>query len=277
MSRRGLVALGAFAGALLCGEFVAWAGGGEDAAVGTVLTVSLAAQAGLVLFALAVAAGVPGGDPIRRLGLGPGRLGPRGIAWATLGVIALSHALHRVLVALALRDQGTLAYLDRMVESAAAAPGTLVLALLGVGVAPALGEELLFRGLLQGALLRRVGAALAIPLAAAAFGAFHLDLVHGSVAFVLGLYLGLVAWRAGSVRPAIVGHALNNGFAVATAMLGVPSAPSAPGGGWIAVPLLALSGFALRAAWRASGERPSAPSAQADPPEPPEPPGSPAG
>jgi membrane protease YdiL (CAAX protease family) len=63
----------------------------------------------------------------------------------------------------------------------------------------------------------RLGPAVAIPLASALFGALHVDPVHAVFAGVLGLYLGLAAHLAGSVRAAIGCHALNNLLAVAVA------------------------------------------------------------
>ena len=51
-------------------------------------------------------------------------------------------------------------------------------------------------------------------MAALCFGALHVDPVHGGFAVLLGLYFGVAARRADSIRVAIVCHASNNLLAV---------------------------------------------------------------
>ena len=92
----------------------------------------------------------------------------------------------------------------------AAGGRALLLTIFAVGIAPGVCEELLFRGLLQRGLVRRCGAPAAVGIGALVFGAMHLEWVQGSAATLLGLYLGAVAFRAGSVRPAIFCHCCNN-------------------------------------------------------------------
>lgn len=250
MAPRTRLALAALAGALLCGEAVVrLSGDGETPDATAVLGITLAAQLGFGLLALAAVSAVPGGDPVARLGLRPGRLGARAVAAAALGTVALSHALHRILAALALRDQGTLGRVDEVVETASRAPAGLLLVLVAIAVVPPVVEEVLFRGVVLRALLPRVGAAAAVGLSAVAFGLFHMDPVHGAAALVLGLYLGTVAWRAGSARPAIVCHATNNLFGVAAAALGLGRSDDGALA-WIALPLLALAALCLRPVWR---------------------------
>jgi len=91
------------------------------------------------------------------------------------------------------------------------------LAVLGLALLPGLCEEVLFRGLLQGS-LRRYGRVVALLVPAAAFSAFHGDLVQGMGAFVLGLYLGELRHRSGSIVPGVVAHAANN-LVAGTAMV----------------------------------------------------------
>ena len=148
-----------------------------------------------------------------RLGLGRGRLGAGRIAVAVVGFLALSHALHGAVVWLGLLEGTTLAEIDEVVREVSPAHPALVW--LAVGLAPALGEELLFRGLLLRTLASRWPGAIAVLGSAALFGAAHLDLVHGAAAFLLGGYLAAVAERAGSLRPTLLCHALNNSLAVA--------------------------------------------------------------
>lgn len=87
-----------------------------------------------------------------------------------------------------------------------------------LALAPAVCEELLFRGYLFHALARVVPAARAIWVSALLFGIFHV--VAGSLAaperflpsLFLGLILGWVAWRSGSVWPGMLLHTCHNGL-----------------------------------------------------------------
>ena len=192
----------------------------------------------LGLIALAGATLSPG--PIaRRLGLGRGRQGPGLLALLVLGTIALSHALDTVIDLSGLGDQGSLAELDSALRGVRG--HALWLALVGLGLAPGLAEELLCRGLVQRGLAPRLGAPAAVVLAALFFGALHVDPVHAAFAAVLGLYLGTVAHLAGSVRPAIVCHAANNLCAVLAAAF-LPDLSTAP-----AASIALGAGFALAA------------------------------
>lgn len=93
--------------------------------------------------------------------------------------------------------------------------------LLLAAVAPAICEELLFRGLLFSG-LRRLGPPAAIVISSLLFG-----LAHGSVyrllptAF-LGLAMGYARYRTGSIGSGMIIHALNNGIAVSLLYLDLP-------------------------------------------------------
>ena len=83
-----------------------------------------------------------------------------------------------------------------------------------VAVLPGFVEELLFRGYLQSRLLRRWPPVLAVGVSSLVFSAAHLDPLHVLGVIPLGLWLGIIAWRAESVWPAILCHAVNNAVAV---------------------------------------------------------------
>lgn len=151
----------------------------------------------------------------RRLGLGRSRLSAQRLALLVVGAVAVSHGLDGVIELLDLREKSSLASFDFTL--AGARGGALVLALVGIGIAPAIAEELLCRGLVQRGLAARFPPFVAVPLASAFFGALHVDPVHGIFASLLGLYLGLAAFLAGSTRAAIACHAVNNLLAVAVA------------------------------------------------------------
>jgi membrane protease YdiL (CAAX protease family) len=198
---------------------------------------------GQLLWALVALAGatlLPGRGLAERLGLRRGRLGPLRLGAALLGFLLLSNGLHRLIVGMELLEGGTLAEIDAVVREASGAAPLLVL--LAIGLAPALGEELLFRGFLQRWLSLRLSGPTAVLGAAALFGLAHLDPVQGPAAFVLGTYLGALAWLGRSLLPAILCHATNNSVAV-LGVQGVIPELGAPGD-----PLLAAAALAAAAA-----------------------------
>jgi membrane protease YdiL (CAAX protease family) len=81
--------------------------------------------------------------------------------------------------------------------------------------APALFEELGFRGVMFGLLRRSLDAREAILLSAIAFGILHLSVPMLITHVPLGLYLGWLRHRSGSLYPSMVAHFLHNGLVVA--------------------------------------------------------------
>ena len=184
-----------------------------------------------------------------RLGLGRGALPISTSVVLVVGFVALSAGLHQWLVSQELRYTGSLGEIDAVVREARARAPSFLLALLALGIAPGFGEEIFFRGLIQRGLVPRLGALWGVLLAAGIFGLAHFDLVHSSLAFLLGAYLGVVTQLAGCIRTAILCHVINNALGVLTPAL-VPGA-LAIGGTWAIPLLLALAGASLLyAGWR---------------------------
>lgn len=77
---------------------------------------------------------------------------------------------------------------------------------------PGICEELLFRGAFFGLWRTKSSAWGAVVVTALAFGLFHLSVFRFFPTFALGLILGVLRVRAGSVLPAMLAHALNNSF-----------------------------------------------------------------
>ena len=91
---------------------------------------------------------------------------------------------------------------------------SILLLLFMMSVVPGIAEELLFRGYLQGRLLERLTPFWAIAISTSIFAAAHMDPQHAIGVIPLGMWLGVVAWRAGSVWPAVLCHIANNAFAI---------------------------------------------------------------
>jgi hypothetical protein len=99
-------------------------------------------------------------------------------------------------------------------------PGGLMINMLMIAVLPALGEELLFRGVLLRLFREWTGSAhLAVIITAFLFSALHLQFFGFLPRFLLGLLLGYVfVWSKAIWLPVLL-HFFNNGFAVLAAWL----------------------------------------------------------
>ena len=89
--------------------------------------------------------------------------------------------------------------------------------LLMLAVVPGICEELLFRGYVQRQFERGVGIAGGILLSGIIFGLYHLRLSQALPLSALGIYLAYLAWRTGSLWPAVIVHFANNAFAILVA------------------------------------------------------------
>ena len=83
-----------------------------------------------------------------------------------------------------------------------------------IAVAGPILEELLFRGAVEKLLLQQYTPAKAILFSALIFGVFHLNPAQIVPAFFMGLMLGWMYYKTGSLIPCIVVHILNNSLSV---------------------------------------------------------------
>jgi membrane protease YdiL (CAAX protease family) len=83
--------------------------------------------------------------------------------------------------------------------------------ILFIAIVPGITEELFFRGYMQRRLLQRWPAWVAILVTSILFAIMHLDPRQITYVFPIGLWLGVVAWRTGSVWPGMLCHAFLNG------------------------------------------------------------------
>lgn len=90
-------------------------------------------------------------------------------------------------------------------------PMALWVVWLVIGITPAICEELFFRGLVFSG-LRRLGVWPAVLGSALLFALAHASIYRLLPVFILGLVLGVLRWRSGSVVPGMVMHAINNGL-----------------------------------------------------------------
>ena len=77
-------------------------------------------------------------------------------------------------------------------------------------VMAAVSEELIFRGFIQTRLLRRFSPWWAITLSSVFFAVTHGDVRYALAVFPVGLWLGYVAYLAGSIWPGVICHFLHN-------------------------------------------------------------------
>ncbi len=96
-----------------------------------------------------------------------------------------------------------------------------IVAFLLIAVLPALGEELVFRGLLQPAIIRALGSAqVGVWLTAFVFGLVHFQFAGILPRIFLGAVLGFLAFYSGRLWVPIVAHMLFNGSQVVALRLG---------------------------------------------------------
>ncbi len=150
------------------------------------------------------------------------RLAAPGVSACLAGLVLglclwpLVHELELLLRAAGLTTLGEeqLKAFRQFLEELRTAPVALVVFVLGV-LTPVL-EELFFRGYLFGALLAARGPRTAVLVSAFLFGLFHL-LTGGGIAVekliastLLGVVLGWLCWKSGSVVPGVLLHATHN-------------------------------------------------------------------
>ena len=89
-----------------------------------------------------------------------------------------------------------------------------VFGIISITIMAPLVEELLFRGAIQGYMLRKgIKPLHAILIASAIFGIVHMNPIQIPFAFAIGLIFGWLYYRTGSVVPGIIGHFINNSIA----------------------------------------------------------------
>lgn len=83
-----------------------------------------------------------------------------------------------------------------------------------VAIIPALGEEFIFRGILQGQLMRKWSPGIAILVSGAIFSFVHFQVDGFLPRWILGIILGWLFWRTANLLVPIFVHFLNNGVQI---------------------------------------------------------------
>lgn len=208
----GYVTTGGFAfgvglatGALL--SLFAWADIGDEAAREAILGMyaTLTGNVALLAFARGVRAPVAA------------RSAPA-VAWvAAAGVVTVALGVSAAWAALLTQVGESPAQAAFTFLGGAADPRVVALSGAFIVVGAPVTEELVWRGLVYGAIGRRLGRRAAIGLSSVLFGVFHAaDPLAVPPILVLGLLLGLLRDRAGSALPGILAHVVFNavGFAL---------------------------------------------------------------
>ncbi len=93
----------------------------------------------------------------------------------------------------------------KLVDTITGVNSSWILLLAVIVVAP-IGEELLFRGVIQGYGLKNFAPVLAIGLQALIFGLYHGNIIQGVYAFFMGVVLGFVAHKTQTILTSMVLH-----------------------------------------------------------------------
>ena len=99
--------------------------------------------------------------------------------------------------------------------------GDFILVLVMVAVVPAVSEEILFRGLVQGDLARSVGGWKSAVIAGVVFGVYHLNPFSLVPIVAIGVVFGLIVYRSGNIILSMAAHFLNNALAAIAVRVGV--------------------------------------------------------
>lgn len=137
-----------------------------------------------------------------------------GGGWGMLGQFAIIWIVYLPMQWLTDVTQEEIAEPARNMADRASDPVGVVLLALIVGIGAPIVEEIFYRGLLQGSLVRLLGARWGIALASLAFGLVHFQLLQLPALTLIGAVFGILAHRFGRLGPAIAAHMVFNMTAV---------------------------------------------------------------
>lgn len=156
------------------------------------------------------------GDRAAQLGLTHfGRLSFARTVLLAVGAIILATVFNHLYATYIIPGTPMQGDMAKMLASIPRTPINIALGLFAIAIAAPVIEELLFRGLLQTSLMRKMP-----PWAAIAASAFLFSLVHGQLYAIpalmsLGAAFGYIYYKTGSLRMTMLLHMLNNILALA--------------------------------------------------------------
>ena len=121
--------------------------------------------------------------------------------------------------------------------------GSTILLFLTIGIVAPLIEEIMFRGIIFDELEKKLSLKLTILLQGLLFGLFHMNLVQGAYASVMGIFLGLSLIWTGSIWAPILIHLGNNLFSLALSV--TPLGSLAEQNPYVMVALLIIAVFVV--------------------------------
>jgi len=162
-------------------------------------------------------------DPLRSLLLkGPVRgLDVVVAATAALCLVPLGERLKTGIQGLYPLPEGVEAQLGEVSRWIIESP-SIVLTVLLLAVLPAIVEELTFRGVVLSGLRKSLGDAGGVLMTAVFFGAAHTVLQQSLAAAPVGILIGIIALRTGSLIPCVVFHAVYNSLQLLSALKAEP-------------------------------------------------------
>jgi membrane protease YdiL (CAAX protease family) len=200
--------------------------------LGPVIGGLAAAAIGFVVVAIAMI----GAAKVGRFSLGLRPAAPRFVLAAVM--IGLACWYLEIQLVLHVHPPGDTSRIEQVVERTPLAASLIVLALL-----PAISEELVFRGVFARSLARLP--IVAVIASAALFSLYHLVPAQMLGTFPLGLALGLLAVRSGSIVPGMIAHLLNNATVLAVERMNVTAIDLHPNLAFAGASVLVLGGVAL--------------------------------
>lgn len=121
--------------------------------------------------------------------------------------------------------------------------GDFLLIGLGVVVVAGFAEEMLFRGFVQKTFEYRKGVTQAVMLSSLLFALIHLNPWWLIQILLLSFLLGILAWRAESILPGVIVHAINNSAGLWSANTELETIPFYEWHGHVSPILLLIAGF----------------------------------
>ena len=207
-----IVAVGGSVGVAIVGAILLTARGVAPAEIQTQLggfgaTLAMILVSQLAMLGVAVGAWKLTGAPFRaRLGLvAPRVTKAEGVILLVAGGVPAALSL---LAASVPPSMGDGAAIEAIWNNLPVLPA--ILWVLTIGLLPGTVEELLFRGMIQRGYMRRLSPVAAILLTSFLFALMHIDPPAVALALVLGLWLGVLAWRTGSIVLPMLTHILVN-------------------------------------------------------------------